>query len=117
MPASLKKYLEAFEAASEGSPDGHALCVNGLVVAATDQLLEWTGHTRESAIGRSVLDFTAPECHEQLREHVFAGRTNPIRMTGLRSDGTRVEFELTGININDGTQNLVRIVRFVRRDS
>jgi PAS domain S-box-containing protein len=51
------------------------------------------------AIGKSVLDYAAPESRDSIKKKMLSGHDQPYEATGLRKDGTRMYGELMGRNI------------------
>ncbi len=115
MKDRLKNYLELFQAqAARDTEAGHALLINGKVKMVTPNMLEWFDYSLDEALGRGVLEFTAPESHEALRQYVFSGSQFPARMTCLRRDGSRMMFDIIGTTVSEPEVEgeLVRIVQF-----
>jgi two-component system cell cycle sensor histidine kinase/response regulator CckA len=125
--ALLRTMLEremGVRALTDPELDGIVITRNGIIVEISDALLELSGYTRSDVIGRTAMDFIAPEVRETVgqriaaaievrldtiamtrsgqrrqiavmsRSHVVAGRM--VRLTALRdvTEARRLEFQL-----------------------
>jgi len=103
-----------FRALSENAPVGITLARGGLTLYANRAYLQLFGYADPSAVlGQSLLNQIAPECREQIADHV--GRrergeavANSYETVGLRQDGTTFLFrvDVARIQLEDGPANL-----------
>ena len=54
------------------------------------------GYSLSEVVGKSVLDFTAPEYRQLVAEKMRSGSDEPYEGKALRKDGTQVHVELVG---------------------
>jgi PAS domain S-box-containing protein len=66
----------------------------GNVVFANRSFVEMYGGTAEDVLGRSMLDFVAPESRETVIAKMTAGIESRYEAVGLRRDGTRIDVEI-----------------------
>ena len=103
-----------FRALSENAPVGITLARGGLTLYANRAYLQLFGYADPSAVlGQSLLNQIAPECREQIADHVGRrerGETvaNSYETVGLRQDGTTFLFrvDVARIQLEDGPANL-----------
>ena len=103
-----------FRALSENAPVGITLARGGRTLYANRAYLQLFGYADPSAVlGQSLLNQIAPECREQIADHV--GRrergeavANSYETVGLRQDGTTFLFrvDVARIQLEDGPANL-----------
>ena len=85
---SENRYRSLLEATSEGI----LLHDDGVTLDVNDALLNMFQYTLPEVIGRSVMDFIAPESHEIVWKNV--GVRTPYELFGVRKDGTRFDMEV-----------------------
>ncbi len=54
------------------------------------------GYEPREIIGRSALEFVAPEYRDQVHQHISSGLEEPYEIVGIRKDGTRLALEVRG---------------------
>ena len=69
---------------------------NGRIIDVNQQFVRMIGVTQEEAIGRSPLDFTAPEAREEALRAIQSGSEEPYDTIMLRSDGGRIVVRARG---------------------
>ncbi len=80
----------------EGTFDAIAIHENGLVLEANDALGRMLGYPLDHIVGRSILDFVAPESREEATRHFREGLEFPREVLGLHRDGSRLYCEVIG---------------------
>ena len=83
----LRESEERFRTLSEASFEGIVIHVNGLIVDMNKAALEQMRYSRDEVIGRSILDFFAPESIEAVREVVRLPSVEPYEAHLVRKDG------------------------------
>ena len=91
---ALRESEERFRRFTEASFEGVSIHAAGILLDASPNYARMFGYPLEEMIGRSVMEWTAPEFHEITRQHIQEGRTTPYESTGLRKDGTRFVTEI-----------------------
>jgi PAS domain S-box-containing protein len=103
-----------FRALSENAPVGITLARGGRTLYANRAYLQLFGYADPSAVlGQSLLNQIAPECREQIADHVRRRErgeavANSYETVGLRQDGTTFPFrvDVARIQLEDGPANL-----------
>jgi len=103
-----------FRALSENAPVGITLAREGRTLYANRAYLQLFGYADPSAVlGQSLLNQIAPECREQIADHVRRRErgeavANSYETVGLRQDGTTFLFrvDVARIQLEDGPANL-----------
>ena len=103
-----------FRALSENAPVGITLARGGRTLYANRAYLQLFGYADPSAVlGQSLLNQIAPECREQIADHVRRRERgeavpNSYETVGLRQDGTTFPFrvDVARIQLEDGAANL-----------
>ena len=85
----------------------HSLDRQGRVIEINDVWATRMGYRRDEVIGRSSLDFVAPQQHAQVREEYSAkfwenGSCDRLPHTLVRKDGTAFQTEISAITHTDG---------------
>jgi PAS domain S-box-containing protein len=96
---ALRESEERFRQLSEASFEGILIHDRGKILDVNETLLSLFGYSRDEVIGRSVLDFAAPESRELVMKNVLSGYLKPYEALGLRKGGTRFTCELIGRTI------------------
>jgi PAS domain S-box-containing protein len=92
----LRDSEERFRRFTEASFEGVSIIGDGLLLDASPNYARMFGHTLEEMIGRSVLEWMAPESREIVRQYIQQGWSAPYEAIGLRKDGTRFVAEICG---------------------
>jgi PAS domain S-box-containing protein len=103
-----------FRALSENAPVGITLAREGRTLYANRAYLQLFGYADPSAVlGQSLLNQIAPECRDEIADHVRRRERgeavpNSYETVGLRRDGTTFPFrvDVARIQLEDGAANL-----------
>lgn len=69
----------------------------GKILFANDTSERMFGITPEEAVGRSVIEFAAPECHDEIVRHLSKSNDDePYEAVCIRRDGTRFAAQIRG---------------------
>lgn len=98
---ALQEAEAKYRSLVEESLVGVYLIQDGVFVYANPRFAEIMGYTPEEILGKSVMDFTAPESRALVAENIhkrITGESQSIRYTfkGLRKDGKVVDLEVLG---------------------
>jgi two-component system cell cycle sensor histidine kinase/response regulator CckA len=94
---ALRESEERLRALESATTEAVALHDAGRILEVNDAFVRMFGYSHPSeVIGRSVLEFGAPEGNRQVMEALRTGRETPYESTGLRKDGSVFVAELTG---------------------
>jgi PAS domain S-box-containing protein len=91
---ALRESTESFRLLSEVSFEGIAIHENGRITDANDAFAALGGYERAEVIGMRTLDFTAPESHDEVREHIQAEAEEPLEIIALTKDGKKFHAEV-----------------------
>ncbi len=106
---ALRESEQRLKTLADASFEGIAVCKDGVIMDANDQLVRILRYERSEIIGKPVMDLVAPESRELVRSIAQSGgRTDPYEHKALRKDGSRITVEVCGRTIS--TQpHLVRV--------
>jgi PAS domain S-box-containing protein len=103
---SLRESQERFKTLADVAFEGIAITEGGRIVDVNRRCSELLGVPRDALLGRSVIDFVAPESRETVAQHFRSGSEAPYEHMALRADGSRVPVEVQAKNATIGGRNL-----------
>jgi PAS domain S-box-containing protein len=103
---SLRESQERFKTLADVAFEGIAITEAGRVVDVNRRCSEILRASPAELLGRSVVDFVAPESRETVAQHLRSGSEAPYEHIALRADGTRVPVEAQAKNATIGGRNL-----------
>ena len=68
----------------------------GEILEANRALIDMFGYSTAEIVGRSALEFVAPEHRDLVRGQIAFGSEEPYEIVGVRKDGTRLDLEVRG---------------------
>jgi PAS domain S-box-containing protein len=92
----LRESEERVRRLNDAAFEGIVIQADGRVVDCNEAFARMLGAPQKDLIGRSVLDFVAPESRETLAAHVRAPSNDPYEVVAVRSDGTTFPAEVVG---------------------
>ncbi len=84
---SLRQSERRFRSLSEASFEGIVLTENGVISDINNRMAEMLGYSAQEMIGKSVVDFVAPESLDLVTKHMQSGSEDPYEHIALRKDG------------------------------
>jgi PAS domain S-box-containing protein len=105
---ALRESAERLRTLADASFEGIAVCQDGILVDANDQLVKMLGYERPELIGKPVMELIAPNSREMVRSVAQSGRTEPYEHEALRKDGTTFTVEVCARTISTAP-HLVRV--------
>ena len=113
--AALRDSEERLAKFMHASAEGIVFHKAGIITDANPPLLALLGHTMEQLLGRSPLDFIAPDHHARVIEVMTSGQEISYDSMALHADGSRlpVEFIVRTMQ-HQGEQLRMTIVRDLR---
>ena len=109
---ALRESESRFRALAHASFEGIGLAERGIVIDTNDQLARMLKTTRAELIGRSVMDFVAPESRDAVRHAMQSGMAGPYEHLALRVDGTVFPVEVCAGELTTGGRKLrVTVIR------
>ena len=103
---SLRDSQERFKTLADVAFEGIAITDAGRIVDVNRRCSELLGVPAPDLIGRSVIDFVAPESRETVARHVRSGSEALYEHLALRADGTQVPVEVQAKNVTIGGRAL-----------
>ncbi|MFQ6606894.1 MAG: PAS domain S-box protein, partial [Fidelibacterota bacterium] len=92
----LEESEARFKTLSESAAEAIAIHDKGVILDVNSTYCQLFGYERKEVIGRSVLDFAAPESKDLVLKNVKRGYQKPYEAVGLRKDGSTFIGELIG---------------------
>jgi PAS domain S-box-containing protein len=74
--------------------EGIAISIQGKIVDVNEQLASMLGYPMSELVGKSVMDFVAPEAHASVADHIKSGRDDAYEHLALRKDGSTISVEI-----------------------
>ena len=102
---------EKFRRLAEAATEGIGITLNGKILEVNQALADIFGYEPSEMIGKSALEFTAPESRDKLIGMVMSGSEALYEAVGLRKDGTRLHMEISGRMVSF-RGHLVRVAVF-----
>ncbi len=102
----LRESEQRFRTLAEAAFEGIALSENGVVLDVNEQLAEMLGWKRHEVVGRSVLEFIAPEHRDAVADSFRTFRAGPHEEVLLRRNGGKVPAEVRVRELADGDRHL-----------
>lgn len=111
----IRKSEERFRMMSDNIQDGLMIVENGKTIYANNRLAEITGYSlKELWVIPSPLTIIAPECHDEVTQHIRDIENNPdkpnsLQMWIIRKDRERrfVYFRISGVRHNENFYNFI----------
>ncbi len=93
----LREAEERFRGLSDATFEGIAIVNEDSISETNRAFVAMFGYDEASeVIGKTPLDFVAPESYDLVREKVASGYEEPYETIGLKKDGTRFDVEVRG---------------------
>ena len=93
---ALRESEQRYRLLAEASLESLVLTQEGRIVDANRAYCEIVGLPLERIVGRSPLDFIAPESYATIQEALRSGTTEPYEVIGQRPDGSQYFLEARG---------------------
>jgi PAS domain S-box-containing protein len=106
---ALRESKERFRRLSQASSEGIAIHDQGKIIDANLALSTLTGYEIPELIGMNGLDLITPEFRDIVLNNIVTSGEGPLRVKGLRKDGSSVPIEFQARRIPFG-QHDIRVV-------
>jgi two-component system cell cycle sensor histidine kinase/response regulator CckA len=100
---------EKFRRLCQAAFDGVLVHDGRVIVDANEKCSLMFRCSVSEIVGRSILDFTAPEMHERVLAHVTGRSDLPFESIGLRHDGERFPLQVCGISMDASPLRIVAL--------
>jgi diguanylate cyclase (GGDEF)-like protein/PAS domain S-box-containing protein len=87
---------ERLRSLADAAFEGILMSDAGEVLEANRALTDMLGYEQEELVGRSALEFVAPEHRDMVRRKIASEDEEPYEIVGLRKDGTLLDLEVRG---------------------
>jgi len=94
--AALRESEERLRKISEGVFEGIVITENGVILESNNQIAEMLGYDQAEIIGKSVMEFVAPEWKDLVLEKIKAGHEDSYEHESVRKDGSFITVEVQG---------------------
>lgn len=103
---ALRESEERFRRLSQASSEGIAIHHQGRIIDANPALSAISGYEIPELIGMNGLDLVAPEFRDIVQHNIVTSSEQPLRVKGLRKDGSAVPLEMRARSIPYGQHDL-----------
>ena len=87
---------ERLRSLADAAFEGILISDEGEILEANRALTDMFGYSLAEVVGRTTLEFVAPEHRDLVRRKVASGDEEPYEAAGVRKDGTRLDLEVRG---------------------
>ncbi|MBA2619507.1 MAG: PAS domain S-box protein [Rubrobacter sp.] len=92
----VRRSEERLRSLADAAFEGILISDGGEILEANRALTGMFGYTLAELVGRSALEFVAPEHRDLVRRKIATDDEEPYEIVGLRKDGTRLDLEVRG---------------------
>lgn len=92
----LQESEARFRTLIEATFDCIVIHERGIILEANQGTSKTFGYPLSEMIGRSIIDFAAPESVDLIQQNALSATEEPYEALGLRKDGTKFSLEITG---------------------
>jgi PAS domain S-box-containing protein len=100
--AELLQREARFRQLADASFEGVSVAESGIVLEANAGFADIFGYSVDEIIGRSTMDFVAPESVEMVSQRIDGNVEGRYEFTGKRKDGRKLILEVTGRTVTGG---------------
>jgi diguanylate cyclase (GGDEF)-like protein/PAS domain S-box-containing protein len=93
---AVRESEERLRKLADATNEGIVFHEKGLITDCNEAMLRLVGRTQDELVGKSVLDFVAPESMETVLGHIRAGYERTYEGALLHKDGRQIPVEFTG---------------------
>ncbi len=93
---TLRAGEQRFKALSDASFEGIIFSEDGICVEVNHKVVEMFAYEQQELIGMHILDLTAPDAREIVRNYLNKNYELPYEAIGLRKDGSHIPIQIQG---------------------
>jgi diguanylate cyclase (GGDEF)-like protein/PAS domain S-box-containing protein len=93
---AVRRSEERLRSLADAAFEGILISDAGEILEANRALTDMFGYSLAELVGRSALEFVAPEHRDLVRRKIASGAEEPYEVIGVRKDGTRLDLEVRG---------------------
>jgi PAS domain S-box-containing protein len=94
--AALRESEERLQKLTDAAFEGIIIHDGGEILAANKAYAAMHGCEIGEIVGRSALEWAAPEYRDLVRQHILSGHEEPYESAAIKKDGTRIDVEVRG---------------------
>jgi len=95
---ALRESEERLKKISEGVFEGIVITEKGIVIESNNQIADMLGYDPNELLGKSVMEFVAPEWRDFVLEKIKTGFEDRYEHESVRKDGSYINTEIQGTN-------------------
>ena len=92
----LRKSEERLRRLADSAFEGILITDRGVILEANLALTDMLGYALAELVGRSALEFVAPEHRDLVSQKIASGAEDPYEIVGVRKDGSSLDLEVRG---------------------
>lgn len=93
---AIRKNEERLRGLADAAFEGILITDRGEILEANLALTDMFGYASAELVGRSALEFVAPEHRDMVSQKIASGSEQPYEIVGIRKDGTPLDLEVRG---------------------
>jgi diguanylate cyclase (GGDEF)-like protein/PAS domain S-box-containing protein len=93
---ALRESEERLRRLADAALEGILVTDEGVILEANRALTDMLGYEASDVVGRSAVEFIAPEHRELVRQKIASGNEEPYEIIGVSKDGTLLDLEVRG---------------------
>ena len=93
---AARRSEERLRGLADSAFEGILISDGGDILEANRALTDMLGYELAEVVGRSALEFVAPEHRDLVRGKIASGAEEPYEIVGVRKDGARIDLEVRG---------------------
>ena len=93
---AVRRSEERLRGLADSAFEGILISDGGDILEANRALTDMLGYELAEVVGRSALEFVAPEHRDLVRGKIASGAEEPYEIVGVRKDGTSLDLEVRG---------------------
>ena len=93
---ALRESEERLCRLADAALEGILVTDEGVILQANRALTDMLGYEASDVVGRSAVEFIAPEYRELVRQKIASGNEEPYEIIGVSKDGTLLDLEVRG---------------------
>jgi diguanylate cyclase (GGDEF)-like protein/PAS domain S-box-containing protein len=94
--AALRESEERLHVLADSAFEGILVTDEGVILEVNRALSDMSGYEVSEMVGRSTIEFVAPEHRDLVQKKIASGSEEPYEVLGVRKDGTLLDLEVRG---------------------
>jgi diguanylate cyclase (GGDEF)-like protein/PAS domain S-box-containing protein len=93
---ALRESEERLHVLADSAFEGILITDEGVILEVNRALTDMFGYEASDVLGRSTMEFVAPEHRDLVQKKIASGSEEPYEVLGVRKDGTLLDLEVRG---------------------